>query len=161
MLDEDTQRRHPLVVVGAIGWETGETLSALRSLGDRCIMLGYVSDMALGELYRRCGVFCYPSLGEGFGLPVLEAMSMGAAVITSNLTALPEVGGDAAYYVEPRQAASIAQALGRLLADEQLRLDLGRRAQVRAQEFSWEHFTDQTLAALRAAAETPSQRTLQ
>ena len=56
----------------------GETLAALDSLGDRCLRLGYVSDGALAELYRRCGVFCYPSLGEGFGLPVLEAMAAGA-----------------------------------------------------------------------------------
>ena len=64
-------------------------------------MLGHVSDAALAELYRRCAVFCYPSLGEGFGLPVLEAMAAGAAVLTSTVSSLPEVGGDAVDYVDP------------------------------------------------------------
>ncbi len=96
------------MVVGALGWETGPTLAALRSLGDRCTMLGFVSDAALAELYRRCAVFCYPSLGEGFGLPVLEAMAAGAPVVTSNVSSLPEVGGDAVEYVDPREVASIA-----------------------------------------------------
>ncbi|HEY2215998.1 MAG TPA: glycosyltransferase family 1 protein, partial [Solirubrobacteraceae bacterium] len=77
-LDRQTQQEHPLVVVGALGWETGETLAALRSLGERAQLLGFVSDAALAELYDRCAAFCYPSLGEGFGLPVLEAMSAGA-----------------------------------------------------------------------------------
>ena len=149
-LDEQTQLRHPLVVVGALGWETGETLEALRSLGERCIMLGYVSDAALAELYRRCGVFCYPSLGEGFGLPVLEAMAAGAAVITSNLSSLPEVGGEAVHYVDPREVTDIAAGLRRLLGDEQLRADLGQRARVRARDFSWEHFAEQTIKVLRA-----------
>ncbi len=81
-LNGELTARHQLVVVGARGWQTGETLEALRSLGERCTMLGYVSDAALAELYRRCAVFCYPSLGEGFGLPVLEAMAAGAAVLT-------------------------------------------------------------------------------
>ncbi|MHB1809364.1 MAG: glycosyltransferase family 4 protein, partial [Solirubrobacteraceae bacterium] len=107
-LSLELQRRHPLVVVGPTGWEQAETLSALRSLGQRCRVLGHVSDAALAELYRRCAVFCYPSLGEGFGLPVLEAMSVGAAVLTSNVSSLPEVGGDAVEYADPRDVASIA-----------------------------------------------------
>ena len=93
------QDAHQLVVVGAPGWRMGPTVAALRSLGERCTMLGEVSDAALAELYRRCAVFCYPSLGEGFGLPVLEAMAAGAAVVTSSVSSLPEVGGDAVEYV--------------------------------------------------------------
>jgi glycosyltransferase involved in cell wall biosynthesis len=151
-LEEELQRRHPLVVVGALGWETGETLSALRALGDRCTMLGHVSDAALAELYRRCAVFCYPSLGEGFGLPVLEAMAAGAAVLTSNLSSLPEVGGDAVEYVDPRDTASIASGLRRLLTDESRRSELSRRARARASEFSWKSFADTVLATLERAA---------
>jgi alpha-1,3-rhamnosyl/mannosyltransferase len=150
-LDEDLQRVHPLVVVGALGWETGATLQALRSLGERCTMLGHVSDKALAELYRRCAVFCYPSLGEGFGLPVLEAMAAGAAVITSNLSSLPEVGGDAVEYVNPHDTGSIAASLRRLLADQPRRAELGQRAIVRAQTFSWEHFAEIVLATLDQA----------
>lgn len=150
-LDEKLQRTHPLVVVGALGWQTGATLDALRSLGDRCTMLGYVSDEALAELYRRCAVFCYPSLGEGFGLPVLEAMAAGAAVITSNLSSLPEVGGEAVEYVDPRSTNSIAESLRQLLADPSRRAELGRRANARAQTFSWERFAEIALATLKRA----------
>jgi alpha-1,3-rhamnosyl/mannosyltransferase len=151
-LSEDLQRTHPLVVVGALGWKTGSTLEALRSLGERCTMLGYVSDEALAELYRRCAVFCYPSLGEGFGLPVLEAMAAGAAVITSNLSSLPEVGGDSVEYVNPHDTNSIAESLCRLLADQPRRAELGRRASARAQTFSWERFAEIALATLEQAA---------
>ncbi len=146
------QREHPLVVVGALGWETGQTLGALRSLGDRCTMLGYVSDAALAELYRRCAVFCYPSLGEGFGLPVLEAMAAGAAVLTSNVSSLPEVGGDAVDYVDPSDVSSIAAQLDRLLGDERARAELGRRARERAEQFTWARFAQITLDTLDAAA---------
>jgi len=151
-LDPELQRRHPLVVVGALGWETHETLSALRSLKERCTMLGYVSDEALAELYSRSAVFCYPSLGEGFGLPVLEAMASGAAVITSNVSSLPEVGGSAVEYVDPHDVASIAEGLRRVLSDESHRADLVRRGRERAREFSWERFTQTTLDALDDAA---------
>lgn len=151
-LDQQLQDRHPIVVVGALGWETGETLHALRSLGSRCTMLGYVSDAALTELYRRCAVFCYPSLGEGFGLPVLEAMAAGAAVLTSNVSSLPEVGGDAVEYVNPHSTASIAEGMRRVLCDENLRTRLGRHARARAGEFSWERFTQIVLDTLDRAA---------
>jgi glycosyltransferase involved in cell wall biosynthesis len=151
-LEEPLQREHPLVVVGALGWETGETLQALRALGERCTMLGHVSDAALAELYGRCAVFCYPSLGEGFGLPVLEAMAAGAAVLTSNVSSLPEVGGDAVAYADPHDARDIARELDSLLRDPSRRAALSIAARERAGEFSWERFAGQTLAVLERAA---------
>jgi glycosyltransferase involved in cell wall biosynthesis len=151
-LPHDLQQAHPLVVVGAAGWRTGATLAALRALGERCLMLGHVSDTALAELYRRCGVFCYPSLGEGFGLPVLEAMQTGAAVITSNVSSLPEVGGDAVEYVDPHSIASIAEGLKSLLSSSDRRAQLGERGRARASGFSWDRTTDLTLRALERAA---------
>ena len=151
-LGEELRALHPLVVVGALGWETGETLDALRSLGERCTLLGYVSDAALAELYRRCAVFCYPSLGEGFGLPVLEAMAAGAPVITSNLSSLPEVGGAAAEYVDPRDVASIADGLRRVLCDEPRWAQLSREGVERAGEFSWESFAQRVLEVLQAVS---------
>ncbi len=147
------QDRHRLVVVGALGWETGETVSAMHSLGERCTMLGYVSDAALAELYRRCAVFCYPSLGEGFGLPVLEAMAVGAAVLTSNVSSLPEVGGEAVAYADPHNVNDIARALKTLLDDESLRMQLSELARARAAEFSWGWFAERTLRALEQAAQ--------
>ena len=151
-LDEATQARHPLVVVGATGWQTGETLRALRSLGERCLVLGHVSDAALGELYRRCEVFCYPSLGEGFGLPVLEAMAVGAVVVTSDVSSLPEVGGEAVQYVDPFSEESIHEGLKRVLEDARLREDLSGRAAARAKGFSWERFGETVLETLEQAA---------
>ncbi len=151
-LPTELQDRHPLVVVGALGWETGETLAALRSLGSRAILLGYVSDEALTELYRRCSVFCYPSLGEGFGLPVLEAMAAGAAVITSNISSLPEVGGEAVEYIEPRDAGAIAASLESLLRSPERRAELGLLGRERAGLFTWERTTELTLQTLERAA---------
>jgi glycosyltransferase involved in cell wall biosynthesis len=151
-LDEDLRRSHPLVVVGAVGWQTGETLEALRSLGDDCIMLGRVSDTALAELYRRCAVFCYPSLGEGFGLPVLEAMAAGAAVLTSNTSSLPEVGGEAVAYADPYDVQGICTQIESLLRSPERRRELGERARERAKQFSWERFTEITLKALDRTA---------
>jgi glycosyltransferase involved in cell wall biosynthesis len=150
-LAPEVQAAHPLVVVGGSGWRTGETLTALRSLGDRCELLGHVPDAELVELYRRCAVFCYPSLQEGFGLPVLEAMAAGAAVVTSNASSLPEVGGDAVVYVDPLSVAAITSALGGLLADPDERARIGAHARTRAQRFSWDTFAAQTLEALSAA----------
>lgn len=152
LLDRDLQRTHPLVVVGALGWDTGPTLASLRSLGERCVMLGFISDEALEELYHRCAVFCYPSLGEGFGLPVLEAMAAGAPVITSNLSSLPEVGGEAAEYVDPHDVASIAAGLERLLTDERRRHRLAQAGPERAIGFSWERFAERTLEVLQRAS---------
>jgi glycosyltransferase involved in cell wall biosynthesis len=147
-LPRELQDAHPLVVVGSRGWQSGETLSALRSLRNRSAILGHVSDGALAELYRRCAVFCYPSLGEGFGLPVLEAMAAGAAVVTSNMSSLPEVGGEAVEYVDPRDAPSIAAGLDRLLQSESRRAELGELAHARAMHFSWAQFAESTLLAL-------------
>jgi glycosyltransferase involved in cell wall biosynthesis len=151
-LPEAAQDEHPLVVVGAQGWETGETLDALRSLGEHAVQLGYVSDQALSELYDRCAVFCYPSLGEGFGLPVLEAMAAGAAVITSNISSLPEVGGETVEYVDPWDVAGMAATLERLLGDPQRRERLGALARARAREFTWERTAALTLVAIESAA---------
>jgi glycosyltransferase involved in cell wall biosynthesis len=147
-LDGELRRAHPLVVVGALGWQTGETLEALRSLGDDCVMLGRVSDAALAELYRRCAVFCYPSLGEGFGLPVLEAMAAGAAVLTSNTSSLPEVGGEAVAYADPYDVQGISRQLEDLLRSPERRAQLGALGRERAEEFSWERFAEIALEAL-------------
>jgi glycosyltransferase involved in cell wall biosynthesis len=155
-LDAATQARHPLVVVGALGWDTGETLEALKSLGERAILLGHVSDATLAELYRRCAVFCYPSLGEGFGLPVLEAMAAGAAVLTARNTSLPEVGGDAVEYADATDVGSIAAGLAALLDSEERRARLGARARERASQFSWDRFAERMLAVLEAAARSRS-----
>ncbi|HUP35710.1 MAG TPA: glycosyltransferase family 1 protein [Candidatus Limnocylindria bacterium] len=99
---------------------------------------GFVPDQTLAVLYRLAGVFVFPSLYEGFGLPPLEAMASGTPVITSNVSSLPEVVGDAAVLVDPYEPEDIADAMRRVLTDAPLREDLVRRGLARASMFSWE-----------------------
>ncbi len=100
--------------------------------------LGFLPETALAVMYRLASVFAFPSLYEGFGLPPLEAMASGTPVVTSNVSALPEVAGDAAVLVDPYDPVSIADGLTRVLGDPALRRDLGARGIARAQHFSWE-----------------------
>jgi len=99
---------------------------------------GFVPNQTLAVLYRLAAVFVFPSLYEGFGLPPLEAMASGTPVITSNVSSLPEVVGDAALLIDPMQPDAIAAAIRRVLSDPALREDLRARGLRRAREFSWE-----------------------
>jgi glycosyltransferase involved in cell wall biosynthesis len=99
---------------------------------------GFVPDRTLAVLYRLAGVFVFPSLYEGFGLPPLEAMASGTPVVTSNISSLPEVVGDAALLIDPYDPTAIAQAMRRVLTEPALRDDLRRRGLARVKEFSWE-----------------------
>ena len=99
---------------------------------------GFVSDKTLASLYRLASVFVFPSLYEGFGLPPLEAMAAGTPVITSNVSSLPEVVGDAAILINPYEPDAIAEAMRRVLTDPALRDDLRQRGLNRVREFSWE-----------------------
>jgi len=100
--------------------------------------LGYMPEETLAVMYRLAGVFVFPSLYEGFGLPPLEAMASGTPVVTSNVSSLPEVAGDAAVLVDPYDALSIADGIHRVLTDETLRRDLRKKGVARAGMFSWE-----------------------
>jgi glycosyltransferase involved in cell wall biosynthesis len=100
--------------------------------------LGYMSQETLAVLYRLAGVFVFPSLYEGFGLPPLEAMASGTPVVTSNVSSLPEVAGDAALLVDPYQASAIADGIERVLTDAALRGELREKGLARARQFSWE-----------------------
>ncbi|HEV3141710.1 MAG TPA: glycosyltransferase family 1 protein [Vicinamibacterales bacterium] len=100
--------------------------------------LGYLPEETLAVMYRLSGVFVFPSLYEGFGLPPLEAMASGTPVVTSNVSSLPEVAGDAAMLVDPYDPEALADAMVRVLTDETLRKDLRRRGLERARQFSWE-----------------------
>jgi glycosyltransferase involved in cell wall biosynthesis len=100
--------------------------------------LGYLPEETLAVMYRLAGVFVFPSLYEGFGLPPLEAMASGTPVVTSNVSSLPEVAGDAAVLVNPYDPNAIADGIYQVLTDEQLRRDLRHRGVARAGQFSWE-----------------------
>jgi glycosyltransferase involved in cell wall biosynthesis len=108
--------------------------------------LGYVSNETLAVLYRLASVFAFPSLYEGFGLPALEAMASGTPVVTSNVSSLPEVAGDAALLVDPYDVEAIASGLERVLRDPALATELGHRGLLRAREFSWERSVARTHA---------------
>jgi glycosyltransferase involved in cell wall biosynthesis len=107
--------------------------------------LGFQSDETLAVLYRLAAVFVFPSLYEGFGLPPLEAMASGTPVVTSNLSSLPEVAGDAAVLVDPYDAMAIKEGIRRVLTDEALREELRRKGLARARQFSWEQSVARTL----------------
>ncbi len=113
---------------------------------------GFVPDKTLAILYRLAAVFVFPSLYEGFGLPPLEAMASGTPVITSNVSSLPEVVGDAAVLIDPLQPDAIADAMRRVLTDAALRDDLRQRGLVRARQFSWERSVAARARDLRRGA---------
>ncbi|HWH96688.1 MAG TPA: glycosyltransferase family 1 protein [Baekduia sp.] len=148
-LDDAVRGDHRLVLVGPLGWDAGETMSAITAQPERVAAIGAVPDADLPALYRRATAFAYPSLYEGFGLPVLEAMIAGVPVLTSGASSMPEVGGDAALYVAPRDVASIREGLARLLGDAGLRARLAQAGPPRAAEFSWARYG----AEMRAIAE--------
>ena len=111
---------HHLVLVGGAGWETEAVLKELDdgTLRDRVHLLDYVTDEQLRALYRRASLYIHPSLYEGFGLTVLEAMASGVPVITSNTSSLPEVAGDAGLLVDPANDAEIAEAICSICTDD-------------------------------------------
>jgi glycosyltransferase involved in cell wall biosynthesis len=119
---------------------------------DRIRYLGYVRLDHLPALHSAATAFVFPSLYEGFGLPVLEAMACGAPVLTSNVSATAEVAGDAALLVDPQSQDEIREGMRRLLADAQLRGDLAQRGIERARAFSWQRAADETHAVYERAA---------
>ncbi|CAN5712854.1 glycosyltransferase family 1 protein [soil metagenome] len=142
-----------LVLVGPEGWneDLAALLAGLGPARAQVRALGFVPRDDLAPLYAGAAAFCYPSLREGFGLPVLEAMAQGTAVVTSLGTATEEVAGDAALLVDPLDTDAIAAALARVLHDEGLRSDLARRGAERAATYTWERTAELTVAAYREA----------
>ena len=105
---------------------------------------GYVSAAELESLYGRASIFAFPSLDEGFGMPVLDAMARGVPVVTSNRSAMPEVAGDAALLVDPENDDAITEALRSLASDRTQQNDLRARGLARAHQFSWDNTVDAT-----------------
>jgi glycosyltransferase involved in cell wall biosynthesis len=136
-----------LALAGAAdGFGAAEELHAVRSSprkGDIDV-LGYVTQAELEALYRRARIFAFPSLDEGFGMPVLEAMAAGIPVVAANRAALPEVCGDAALLVDPEDVDAIHAALEQLMRDEPVAAAFARRGLARADQFSWEKAGEQT-----------------
>lgn len=138
---------HKLVIVGQPGWHVGPIYAEIErlGLGKDVIFTGYVPSDHLPPLYTMAESMAFPSLYEGFGLPVIEAMACGAAVVTSRTSSLAEVAGDAALLVDPLSVGELEDALYRLHADRALRHDLGARGVQRAALFNWETTASATL----------------
>lgn len=129
-----------LVIVGDRGWQYEQIFRKVQTLGleDRVRFLGYVPDSELPLLYRGAELLVYPSLYEGFGVPIVEAMASGCPVVCSNRSSMPDVVGEAGILVDPEDAKAMAEAMGRVLADPSLADALRTRGLDRAQSFRWE-----------------------
>jgi glycosyltransferase involved in cell wall biosynthesis len=147
---------HRFVIAGAPGWKYEDVLreAARPDLAPRVELRGYVAEDQLPSLYRNAVAFVYPSLYEGFGMPVIEAMACGTPVLTSNVAALPELAEGAAVLVDPLDEEAIAGALHALATDPALRQRLREAGPARASQYSWERTCDLTLDAYREAAES-------
>ncbi len=155
----------PLILAGPAGWRNREIRDRIAAAGPRARYLGYLAREDLEALVAGCAAFVFPSLYEGFGLPVLEAMASGVPVVTSRGGALQEVAGGAAILVDPLDVEAIAAGIGKVLDDTSLRETLARKGLARATEFSWERTAEATLrvyeqaiAARRARACSPPAR---
>ncbi len=138
-----------LVLAGRLAGDYAERVlrPLARRLGvaARVVFAGAVDDETLRALYHAAVALVYPSLGEGFGLPIVEAMACGCPVVTSNISSMPDVAGDAALLVDPRDVAALCAALARIRDDSSLRMDLARRGQDRADLFTWDAVAHRTL----------------
>jgi alpha-1,3-rhamnosyl/mannosyltransferase len=143
---------HELVIAGA--WDARYPEAKRRAeeldLADKVSLLGPVAEADLPALYAGAELFVFPSLYEGFGLPVLEAMACGAPVVCSNVSSLPEVAGDAALLVDPLDMDALAAAIVRVLGDEALRSEMRQRGLQQAGRFTWAQTAQQTLEIYRA-----------
>ena len=154
-LSEDLRRSTDLVLAGPPGWRDTDLQSYFeqrRDTAGRVLSLGFVSEDIKADLYGAALAFIYPSLAEGFGLPVLEALASGAAVAVSNTTSLPEVAGNDALYFDPLDVADIRSCLQRLLTDESELRRLRAAGPARAAEFSWKKAAQQTLELYESLA---------
>jgi glycosyltransferase involved in cell wall biosynthesis len=138
---------HQLVIVGRFGWLYHGLLALIKELGEErnVIFTGPVSDEELPFFYNHADIFVYPSSYEGFGLPVIEAMACGTPVITSNVSSLPEITGDAGLLVAPQNTEELADSMKMLLFDNALQLSLIEKGSQQIKKFSWYECASQTL----------------
>jgi glycosyltransferase involved in cell wall biosynthesis len=140
-----------LVVVGRVGWKSESLIPRLRAPGVH--HLDYVPPPQLASIYRNAELFVFPSIYEGFGFPLLEAMAYGIPSIAARSSSLPEIGGDAALYFSPRNVVELESQMERVLTDAALRAQLSAAGIARAAQFRWDVAAEQTLAVLRRSAE--------
>lgn len=149
LLKEEYKIPHHLILIGQKGWHYQDIFQAINKsiFKDNIHHLGYLSDQLVALFYSQAELFIYPSFYEGFGLPVLEAMTLGCPVVTSNTSSLPEVAGDAAILVNPKDFNSLAEGMYQIINNPQLRQYLIEKGKNRAQLFSWQNVAQETLQA--------------
>ena len=140
-----------LVVVGKVGWKSESLVPRLRGPG--IVHLDYLRAAQLATVYERAEAFVFPSIYEGFGFPLLEAMARGVPSIAARSSSLPEIGGDAALYFEPRDVEGLTTQLRHVLSDATLREELAARGRAQAAKFRWSEAAARTLEVLRFAAQ--------
>ena len=148
------RRERPLVIVGRMGWGMDEVLPKIRmgQASGEVFWLDYLTEADLRAVFQSAKALVFPSLYEGFGMPVVEAFASGIPVLTSNVSALPEVAGDAALQVDPRDVEAIREAMLRLSDDSALCSRLIEAGLVRAAGFSWQTCAERVLTVYRAAS---------
>lgn len=146
---------HHLVVTGGKAWKQESIHAKLTELElqDRVHILGFIPDEDMATLYQLADMYVYPSLYEGFGIPVLEAFASKTPVICSNTSSIPEVAGDGAYVVNPTSVEEIADAISAVATNEQLRAELIERGSQQRQKFSWKRSSQKLLDTLITAAQ--------
>lgn len=139
-----------LVIIGKKGWMYEDILKApdKYNVAQKVVFLDFVNDEDLPSFYSHARCFVLPSLYEGFGLPILEAMTYGCPVITSSISSLPEAGGDAALYIDPENTKDIADKITQVLSDEKLRSEMIEKGYKQIKKFSWEKTAKETLSVL-------------
>jgi glycosyltransferase involved in cell wall biosynthesis len=151
-LRSSTREEFDLVVVGPKGWSSAPTIARLKSGLQGVRYLGYVPERDLPAVTAGAAAFIYPSLYEGFGFPVAQAMAAGVPVITSNVSSLPEIAGDAAVLIDPRSVSGMAASIERVLLSPTLARDLAERGRARAQRYTWQRCAQESLAFFERAA---------
>jgi glycosyltransferase involved in cell wall biosynthesis len=140
---------HKLVVAGRVGWRAESILEEIERNKDIVVYLNHVTDADRALLYRKASALAVPSFYEGFGMWILEAFDAGVPVITSKISSMPEVAGDAAEYCDPKNVSSIATALENVLQNKQRATQLVQEGTERLKSFSWQKCAKETLSVLR------------
>ena len=146
ILPDSLKKEYQLILVGFSGWKNKEIMKEIKKQNIRYI--GYVSEEDLAKIYNLAKIFIYPSLYEGFGLPPIEAMACGCPTIVSNIASIPEVCGDASFYVDPFDINDIAKGILKVLKSEDLRNELIAKGLKRARRFCWEKTAKQILSLI-------------
>jgi glycosyltransferase involved in cell wall biosynthesis len=153
LLKQKYKIKHQLILIGRKGWNYESIFTAIETSPwkQEIHHLDYLSDELVALFYSKADVFVYPSHYEGFGLPVLEAMTLGTPVITSNTSSIPEVTGNAAILIEPQDSVQLADGILEIITNSQLRQELINKGKERAKLFSWERTAKATLRAYRGS----------